>query len=598
MRRFIHRLAFILFSFSLLINEPVFAVSDQTVNCSISGSIRIANNHLEDSNSCTGEIEIPDGVTTILSEALAFSAIDTITIPGTVTTIGGLIFNNYSQAPHIKFLGNAPSNVDNNAFKAWNGSVNAPIPGISATVGIDATGYSRPYWYDLPINFQGTTTKSYLYYANSPSSFLDIGRAATDRSDQINSFWAGTSSGYFDGGVTVRGDYIFWTISNSIVRARVDGSGNQEVIYTSDISGTYLSGITTFGEYLYWSDLHRKSIGRSLLDGSSPNPDFLPNTSRTSTQNDIYGIFVNSQHIYWANYESHSIGRANLDGSDINNSFIILSGTPGPCSIWVNESRIFWTSYNVGAIGSSDLEGLNVNPNYITTNTPNDGPYYLVADSEYIYWTNYVSSKISRAKLNGSDIEHSFLDVTNPIGIWIVQATMESESDRGSSGSDGAASKSQEQIEADQEKARQRAIDDIRSTLVAGKPLNLQQLLNAGFFRLNEKSVNEINNEIKQISLERKVNLEELIFLIDKYVTLDIILNKGRFYFQDLVRVGLTSSDTLHRAQIIRELKKMNPEELSSFEKIQSSIKNILSKIAIRKTRIVEIIERTKARRL
>ena len=257
-----------------------------------------------------------------------------------------------------------------------------------------------------------------MYYRNSEG----IGRASTQYSDQANNFI--TPPVGWSEGLTIRGDYIFSTSVNSIVRNKIDGTGRQETIYTSD-SPTQLSGIATHGDYLYWADLGRQAIGRALLDGSSLEVEFLPGTSLGGTGNDTYGIFVNSNYIYWANYESNSIGRANLDGTGRNNAFIQLSNG-GPCAIWATDSKLIWTNFDLGTLGSSNLDGNNINQSFISTVNPNDpssGPYYLVADSTNIYWTNYYRNTIGKASLEGNEVNYDYLNVLTPVGIWLTNLT-------------------------------------------------------------------------------------------------------------------------------------------------------------------------------
>ena len=68
--------------------------------------------------------------------------------------------------------------------------------------------------------------------------------------------------------------------------------------------------------YIYWTGSN--GIGRANLDGTGANPSFIPEASSP------YGVAVDSAHVYWANFETgtSTIGRANLDGTGANPSFI------------------------------------------------------------------------------------------------------------------------------------------------------------------------------------------------------------------------------------------------------------------------------------
>jgi hypothetical protein len=438
----------------------------------------------------------------------------------------------------------------------------------------------------------GTTAETYLYYANAPSSILNIGRASIQSSDQTDNFIAGNSFGWYDGGLTIRGDYIYWTSNNSIVRANIDGTGSNETIYTSNTSGTSLSGITTYGDYLYWGDLGRKAIGRALLDGSSANADFLVGTSKDDTTNDTYGIFVNSNYIYWANFDSNSIGRANLDGTSKNNAFIQLP-SGGPCAIFALGSKLIWTNFNTGTLGSSNLDGTNVNQSFISTTGTNPGPYYLVADSSDIYWTNFYTNSIGKASLDGTEVNYNYLTVTQPVGIWLVNPNS------GSGGSSGSDSKSAEEIAAEVIAARAREVakakNEILGLVKLGKPINLSLLNSAEIYGGTEKSIVLINTDIAGLTKTEKEIISSVEKVVFKFLTIDRIARGERVYLPDLQNAGLVKADSIHKKSIPSALRRADLSQVSSFEGIQSYIAEVEKAINDRKAALLAARAKIKA---
>ena len=96
--------------------------------------------------------------------------------------------------------------------------------------------------------------------------------------------------------------------------------------------------MTIDATHIYWGSAH--GIGRANLDGTSPEPTFIPGVGTVFLG---FGLAVDSSHIYWGNGNTRAIGRANLDGSAPNPDFITgIDFTTGPA---VNASHIYWGDY-------------------------------------------------------------------------------------------------------------------------------------------------------------------------------------------------------------------------------------------------------------
>ena len=254
---------------------------------------------------------------------------------------------------------------------------------------------------------------TYIYFSVHKSGSHDIGRVNLDGSNLNESFIVTNRAGGNDGQISVQGDYIYWANYQDIFRSLKDNPVLSELIYTS---ASAISSVTTDATYVYWSDVQNEKIGRVLLDGTSPNPNFIVGTSPTNTSNDTYGLFVSNEYIYWANYDSNTIGRAAKNGTSINDSFVSLTGG-GPCGVWASATHLYWSNWNTGTIGRSNLDGTFINNSLITGLGT---AFNIYGTGSNIYWTDQSSNRIGKANLDGSGADIDFVSLTyGPVGIWV-----------------------------------------------------------------------------------------------------------------------------------------------------------------------------------
>lgn len=191
----------------------------------------------------------------------------------------------------------------------------------------------------------------YLYWANYDSAA--IGRAKLDGSE-VDSAWFTSLSE--PTGVAVTGTHIYWAEDGNgrVSRAKLDGSDieadfvtglnsphglavNGDDLYIANTSGgsivhvdlntaetrvvTHVTDpqmVAANDSHVYWTNFRGESIGRSTLDGSEMEREFIYSGGSWT-----YGIAVDATHIYWTNYTgSQSVARAKIDGTDIDDSFI------------------------------------------------------------------------------------------------------------------------------------------------------------------------------------------------------------------------------------------------------------------------------------
>ena len=211
-----------------------------------------------------------------------------------------------------------------------------------------------------------------VFWGNSgnsgTSTQASVGRATVAGAGPSAFQAAGTFCGVSD--VQVDATNLYWlknTCSNTfeIDRApKTGGSAGSQVA-----SANLICGFAIDRTYLYWST--GQYIGRSLLNGSSPDPTWLNLGAGIAG----CGLAVDAGHIYWTEVQSTSptfrgtnIGRATINGdpSSVNNSFIAgATFTSNPSSaIAVDSSHIYWTNnpaigQSTGSIGRATLDGKN-----------------------------------------------------------------------------------------------------------------------------------------------------------------------------------------------------------------------------------------------
>ena len=144
------------------------------------------------------------------------------------------------------------------------------------------------------------------------------------------------------------------------------------------------------------------------------------------------------------------------------------------------------------------------------------------------------------------------------------------------------------------EEARARAVlaaqAEIRSTLISGKPLTADQLLNADFKGVTSKNIGLVNADIAKLSEADKTDLKQIEKVVLKFATVDKIANGKAFYPFELIAVGLIPEDSKIKSSITSALKKLPGSSLDTFEKIQAAVASVEKKDADRKARLATVL--------
>jgi hypothetical protein len=182
------------------------------------------------------------------------------------------------------------------------------------------------------------------------------------------------------------------------------------------------AGIAVDNGHIYWINAFSHTIGRSNLDGTGVNPNFITNVTEGC------GLAVDGGHIYWGQSDVNTgagmIGRANLDGTGVDPNFI--TGAAGPCGVAVDATHIYWANrqavfFGLGVIGRANLDGTGVNQNFITP-APGTFPFAcgVAVDGAHVYFAESHGT-ITRANLDGTGVDPNFITdgVVFPCGVAV-----------------------------------------------------------------------------------------------------------------------------------------------------------------------------------
>ncbi len=233
--------------------------------------------------------------------------------------------------------------------------------------------------------FLTTTFSSYsvakaqnIYWTESDS----IKRANLDGSDEVT-LLSGLADPFSIAANAVT-NQIFWTSTSSsasILQANIDGTNNTTLINTG-LEFPMAIEVSSVHEVLYWSDFDTQAtIQRSYLDGMNVlNIATIPNGL-------IVGIALDlvNGHIYMSNNSNASIQRMNFDGTNFFD--LVTTGLQLPHDIAINltNGKLYWTDRGLKKIVRSDLDGTNVvdvaniagTPSSMDIDIPNEHIYFL-----------------------------------------------------------------------------------------------------------------------------------------------------------------------------------------------------------------------------
>ena len=247
----------------------------------------------------------------------------------------------------------------------------------------------------LPVAFTiPSGSASVCSISGATVSFTGVGRCTIDASQPGNATYAPAPTVVQS--VWVGRLYWFQNGSGKIEWANLNPpGGNQDLL-----PGACIASVAVNSQFIYWTDFCTNGgIGRAKLDGSDPNPNFIPAAKTQSPR----GLAINGNSIYWTNFTGSSIGRANLDGANATENYI-STGTD-PAALTIDGRYLYWANSSQSTIGRAQLNGSGVNQSFV----PNVNPSALAVDAHYLYWTD--NGSVGRANLDGTGANQQYITV-------------------------------------------------------------------------------------------------------------------------------------------------------------------------------------------
>jgi hypothetical protein len=260
--------------------------------------------------------------------------------------------------------------------------------------------------------------------------------------------------------------YIYWAVSGTfgqggttLGRGDLDGTG---VMHSFVTGADNPSAIAVDGTYIYWSNFGTKSIGRANLNGSDPDPTWIPDLPQAAD-----GLAVDGSYIYWSSQVTGYVGRATISGGDVTPDFIdagstspdgiaidptsgtlyigedgqidsvlATGGSPIPVgqsfgsevqvpSLAVAGGFLYYGLYDngVGTINRMTIDGID--PTTLVSDL--EFPGGVATDGTYLYWTDFGalggSNVIGRGLIDSqglSDPTSDFISEPNwPLGVAV-----------------------------------------------------------------------------------------------------------------------------------------------------------------------------------
>ncbi|XP_038606813.1 low-density lipoprotein receptor-related protein 1B [Tachyglossus aculeatus] len=195
-----------------------------------------------------------------------------------------------------------------------------------------------------------------------------------------------------------REEFIYWIDSSRPNGSRI----NRMYLNGSDVKVVHNTAVPNalavdwIGKNLYWSDVEKRIIEVSKLDGLYPT---VLVSKRLKFPRDLC-VHPQAGYLYWIDCcEYPHIGRVGMDGT--NQSVVIETKISRPVALTIDyvNSRIYWADEN--HIAFSDMDGSR---RYKVTDQDVPGVMALTLFEDYIYWTEGKTRSLCRAhKTSGAD---------------------------------------------------------------------------------------------------------------------------------------------------------------------------------------------------
>lgn len=227
---------------------------------------------------------------------------------------------------------------------------------------------------------------------------------------------------------------IYWTESDKIRRANLDGTNVEDVI--TELGSPSDIALDTLNQNIYWVNFDPPRIYRANIDGSAIEVIINRGEPDAELEKDLPSpntitLDTNASKIYWGNRRGlWGIARSDLDGSNIEDIFINIHMN----GFWrrkiVDAEKIQLDVKNdklyIGDSFNDNISRMNLDgSNYEELGISINAPYGLVLDlrNNRMYWTHSILGKLYSSTLDGNNVVPLLSDLNRPTDIVLHKRT-------------------------------------------------------------------------------------------------------------------------------------------------------------------------------
>ncbi len=139
---------------------------------------------------------------------------------------------------------------------------------------------------------------------------------------------------------------------------------------------------------------------------------------------------------------------------------------------------------------------------------------------------------------------------------------------------------------------------DIQASSNGASGVTLELLLKAEIKGATKSNLSLINKELAQLSAEKRGDLKEILRIIRKFEVVEILASPDSSKVQAklLIEIGLIPSDSKYKTSLVSAIRRLSPEDRSTYEEIQKAIILEMQDIQARKDRTAAILKKIKSR--
>jgi hypothetical protein len=457
---------------------------------------------------------------------------------------------------------------------------------------------------------------------------VDWGDVFVSKLDSLGNFiWARKLGGSgFDQGKSIsvdsNGDVI--TAGYFYGSADFDPGAGQAVLTSNGSGDAFISKLDSAGNYIWVLNIGGSSgdEGKSVLtDGNgniytvgifSGTVDFDPGRSEANLTalgpRDIFISKINSSGGFlWAkqlggtSYEDANAVAVDNSGNVYTTGYFRQTAEfdPGPGFAYMSSNGSSIDAF----ISKLDSSGNFLWAKKIGGHGDDAGTSIALDSSGNVFTTGYFDgaaefdSGVSVASLISAGYDDIFILRLNPSGIAESSAASTSGSSPSSSSSSSSSS-DRAAAAAAAEAQRQAEIREARAELVRKaiikEELSLQVFAKADIPGLTSENIGSAQAEIFALPDTARSEISHIIKVVRKFEVVEMIASDrvNRIYSNLYIEIGLISAESKNKVELVSAVRRMNPEDRSTYGTIKSAIEAEMNQIQMRKNHLAAIIAR------